>query len=179
MEADEFLARLKATKPADELSLDDVSLNEKSQASRLARDIRSKAISLLARREHSFQELESKLRRSFSDEPMVLEQLQVLADEGLQSDQRYAEIAVRSGLTKFHGLSRIKNQLRSNGISASLIEQAVVEADVNWVEQLQQLSLRKYGDTPCEDMKEKAKRIRFFQYRGYPLSDIYAVLDGR
>lgn len=179
MEADEFLARLKATKPGDESSLDEASLDGKSQTSRLAREIRSKAISLLARREHSFQELESKLGRSFSDESMVLDQLQVLADEGLQSDQRYAEIAVRSALTKFHGLSRIKNQLRSKGVSAALIEQAVVEADVNWVEQLKQLSLRKYGDTTCEDIKEKAKRIRFFQYRGYPLSDICAVLDGR
>lgn len=179
MEADEFLARLKATKPGDEPSLDEASLDGKSQASRLARDIRSKAISLLARREHSFQELESKLRRSYSDESMVLDQLQVLADEGLQSDERYAEIAVRSALAKFHGLSRIKNQLRSKGISVALIEQAVAEADVNWVEQLKQLSLRKYGDTPCEDIKEKAKRIRFFQYRGYPLSDIYAVLDER
>jgi regulatory protein len=177
MQVDEFLARLKTTKSDDEPSLDEASLDGKNQAARLAREIRSKALFLLARREHSFQELESKLGRSFSDKSMVLEQLQALADEGLQSDQRYAEIAVRSALTKFHGLVRIKNQLRSNGIPAALIEKTVVEADVNWVEQLKRLSLRKYGDTPCEDMKEKAKRMRFFQYRGYSLSDIYAVLD--
>ena len=143
---------------------------------RRVQEVRSKAIMLLARRDHSFQELEFKLSRFFSDEVLVQEQLQNLADEGLQSDFRFTEIMIRSSLSKSHGLSRIKNTLRAKGISGAMIEKAFAELDIDWLEQLKYLSIRKYGDRRCEDDKEKARRIRFFQYRGYAMSDIYTVL---
>ncbi|MBL4606692.1 MAG: regulatory protein RecX [Pseudomonadales bacterium] len=172
MEVDEFLT---LNPSGDEARIEGACSDEKIL--KQARDIRAKALALLSRREHSFQELASKLSRTFPDESMVLEQLQALADEGLQSNERYVDIAIRSGVAKFHGLSRIKNQLRNKGLSADLIEKAMAETDIDWFAQLKQLSNKKYGDTPCDDRKEKAKRIRFFQYRGYSLSDIYAVLD--
>lgn len=149
-----------------------------SDVKRLNQEIRSKAIALLARREHACQELALKLSRIYSDEAAIAEQLQCLVHEGLLSDLRFTEVMIRSGLSKSHGLGRIKSTLRAKGVSGEIIEQAFIEVEIDWLAQLRELSLRKYGDAPCEDNKETARRIRFFQYRGYSMPDIYRVLDG-
>ena len=57
---------------------------------------RYSAMNLLARREHSYVELERKLKqRGFADS--VIEQaLQRLQEQGLQSDQRFVESFIRA-----------------------------------------------------------------------------------
>ncbi len=140
-------------------------------------DIRRSAMDLLAFREHSFQELVTKLSRKFPDCLFIEPQLQILTDENLQSDQRFAESFVRGRINKGHGPLRIKNELKQRGIENHMALSAIDEADVNWFSVISDLSQKKYGNTLPEDHKEKAKRIRFFQYRGFEYYLINEVVD--
>lgn len=141
-----------------------------------AKEIRRAAINLLARREHSQHELREKLARRFSLD-LIAEQISLLVEENLQSDSRFVESFVRSRLAKFQGPSRIRNELKLKGVDEHLFEQLLVEQPVDWLALLDELSHRKYGDQPIENMAEKAKRIRFFQYRGFGFDLINEVLD--
>jgi regulatory protein len=146
----------------------------KSEAT--AKDIRRAAMDLLARREHSFQELSDKLSRRFTNSDLIIEQVQQLSDENLQSDQRFAEMFVRSRINKYQGPIRIKNELRERGVSERWVSHAIREEGADWNELIQHLSSNKYGEQPPADAKEKAKRMRFFQYRGFSFDLIQCVL---
>ena len=74
---------------------------------------------------------------------------------------------VRSRINKFHGPIRIKKELREKGISERWVSHAIREEGVDWLELLQSLSVNKYGTTNPDGAREKSKRIRFFQYRGF------------
>jgi regulatory protein len=141
-------------------------------------DIRRSAMDLLAFREHSLQELSTKLHRKFPDCPFIEAQLQILIDENLQSDQRFAEAFVRSKINKGHGPLRIKNELKQRGVDSKFIALAIEVAAVDWLDVLRELSYKKYGDTLPEGQKEKAKRVRFFQYRVFDYQLINKVFCG-
>ena len=85
--------------------------------------IRNKMLSLLARREHSAEELRRKLRQSSSISKTVyfsdlLERcLQEMQEKGLQSDDRFARQYVESKLVnKYHGPLKILAELFNRGI---------------------------------------------------------------
>lgn len=140
--------------------------------------IRLAAMDLLARREHSRQELIVKLCHRFSGEEASVENIVArLGKENLQSDQRFAEAFVSSRSARGQGPLRIQAELRQRGVSEALIEQVLAESGINWLELAKQVGARKYGGRPCSNYSEKAKRIRFLQYRGFAADDIRTVLD--
>lgn len=139
------------------------------------KDIRRAAMDLLARREHSFKELTDKLSRRFTDQDSILEQVELLKEENLQSDQRFAEMFVRSRISKFHGPIRIKNELRERGVAERWVSHAIREEGVDWIELLESLANHKYGNQAPVDARERAKRMRFFQYRGFGFDMIQQV----
>lgn len=132
-------------------------------------DIRLAAMNLLARREHSSKELRQKLLKRFKDPELVDAQLQRLADEKLQSDQRFTESFLRQRLSRGHGPIRIRQEMRQKGISDTEISAAMEAEAPDWYELASQAYHRKFGALPPEDIKEKAKRSRFMQYRGFAL----------
>jgi regulatory protein len=145
-----------------------------------ATDIRRAAMDLLARREHSFQELSTKLSRRFRDRDLISDliddQIRLLAAENLQSDQRYVASFIRSRVAKRQGPLRISMDLSQKGISKTLVSQVFEEEAFDWCSMIKSLSESKYGNTQPQDEKEKAKRIRFFQYRGFNFDQINQVL---
>ena len=135
-------------------------------------DIRRAAMDLLARREHSYRELRSKLCRRFDDATVVEQQLSELIADNLQSDSRFCEVFVRSKIQQGQGPQRISRELKNRGIDDALIQQWLWHADIDWGELLQQLYSRRYGDHEPADHKERAKRMRFLQYRGFSFDQI-------
>ncbi len=138
-------------------------------------DIRLAAMNYLARREHTKKELLQKLKRRFSDMALLRAEIQRLADENLQSDKRFAESFVhyRSGLG--FGLLRIRQDMRQRGLSDFEIYLAVDTVGVNWRAVALAVYRKKFGAAPPVDMREKARRFRFMQYRGF-VSDEYRHL---
>lgn len=141
------------------------------------------SVGLLARREHSARELAGKLRvRGFA--PQVIESvLERLVMERLQSDERFVEVYLRQRSEKGYGPQRIAAELGERGIDDGLISagfrQAEADGEIDWFERAEMVYARKYGERPIEDMKEKAKRLRFMQYRGFTHEQIAAAIKIR
>lgn len=137
--------------------------------------IRRAAMDLLARREHSVQELQRKLRQRGAEPELIEPELQKLVDEGLLSEQRYLESYIRSRALSGRGPARIREELSQRGLARQAIEAGLEEADVDWQEQLQDVWQRKFGEKPA-DQKAFGKQVRFLLYRGYPMDWVQRLL---
>lgn len=140
-------------------------------------DIRLAAMNFLARREHSLSELRTKLRRRFTDERQVETQLQKLVVEKLQSDERFAESFARMRAGRGYGPARVRQDMREKGLSDGDIASAFETAELDWDAIAAREMHKKFGTDAPADLKEKAKRIRFMQYRGFAV-DHYQRLIG-
>jgi len=130
-------------------------------------DIRLTAMNLLARREHSLKELRQKLRRRFADEQLIDHELARLAQENLQSDTRFAESFARQRAGRGYGPLRVRQEMRERGLSDSAIATAFEVADIDWYTLAAEVYHKKFGLAAARDIKEKARRVRFLQYRGF------------
>lgn len=140
-------------------------------------DIRRAAMDLLARREHSYRELHRKLCARFIDADLVCTEINRLRDERLQSDERFAEAYLHSRAQRLYGPLRIRLELRERGIDDRLIAQVMQQSAVDWRANLQRLIVTKFGRAAPRDLKEKAKRLRFLQYRGFAGDDSREITD--
>lgn len=129
-------------------------------------DIRVAAMNLLARREHSLDELRSKLCRRFADADLVEDQLQQLRAENLQSDERFAESFARQRANRGYGPGRVRQEMRQRGLSDAAISTALDTLDMDWFA-LAETVWRKKFNAPASDLKNLAKQQRFMQYRGF------------
>lgn len=130
-------------------------------------DIRLAAMNLLARREHAFAELHKKLLRRFADETLVHAELQRLADENLQSDERFAESFIRQRSSRGYGPGRIRQEMRDRGLCDQEIASAFAVEAPNWHDIAIRAYEKKFGRRAIDDLKEKSRRVRFMQYRGF------------
>jgi regulatory protein len=130
-------------------------------------DIRFSAMNFLARREHSRRELKQKLKKRFPNEELVELELQRLANENLQNDARFAESFVRQRTGSGYGPVRTRQELRERGISDAAISDTIEGFGIDWPSVADQAYRKKYGEIAAIDLKEKAKRSRFMQYRGF------------
>lgn len=133
---------------------------------------RNIAMDYLSRREHSRVELEKKLSSKGFDDEQIEQTLNKLQKENLQSDSRFVQNYLNYRVSKGFGPIKIYHELKQKGVTAELIQQAEDEAEINWFLLLEALSERKYGGRETKDLKEKQKRSRFLQQRGFLIHDI-------
>ena len=122
---------------------------------------------MLSRREHAYHELLRKLLQKgfvMADTIPVVDEFK---QAGIQSDERFAEMKVRSGIAKGQGPARLKAECQQFSIDEHLLEQAILETGVDWFELAKQVRLKRFGLKVPETDKEKFKQIRFLQYRGF------------
>lgn len=129
--------------------------------------LRGRALALLTRRDHSRQELSRKLLDQGGQADIVEAVLDELRERGLQCDTRFAELFVRSRAERGSGPRSIMADLRGRGIEAELVEQALLASTYDWQEQANTLRQRRFGRAVPEEMREKARQLRFLQYRGF------------
>lgn len=126
-----------------------------------------RAYGLLSRREYGRKEL----ARALADYAESYEALESLLDslqkEGYQSDERYAEMFIRSRVSRGQGEVRIRNDLNQKGVDKTLIAEKLREAEVDWFECARQQRVKKVGFKALDDPKAKAKVQRFLLYRGF------------
>jgi len=138
--------------------------------------LRLSALNALARREHSRAELYQKL--ATSENKGVLEAvLDRLQEQGLQSDQRFAESYCHSRMARGYGWLQIAQGLRSKGIARELVEQVRSNIDADWFTLAVDAAVRRFGRRPCQDDRDKARRIRFLQYRGFTGEQVRHALE--
>jgi len=131
---------------------------------------------MLAGREYLQSQLAEKLAKKFDKSSFIPEVLERLVEENLQSDHRFIEAFIRSRISRGQGETRIRLELKQRGANLALVSQLLAEAEIDWYELAFQTAINKFGQSKPVDAKEKAKRMRFLQYRGYNFDQIKYAL---
>ena len=129
----------------------------------------------LARREYGQAELVRKLADRGYKRNIAEDEVARLAEEGLQSDTRFAESFVQSRINQGKGPVRIRADLGQRGIRDGVIEGAIEAADVDWFELAEAERVKKFGPGVPAEFREKARQMRFLQYRGFEQDHISAA----
>lgn len=134
------------------------------------------AVRLLSRRDHSVLELRRKLNLREFPADEIEDALDDLIKRDYLSDERFTEAYVHMRKQKGFGPLRIAAELNERGVDESVYSVCLQLDDGNWMESLERTYQTKYRGLPVKDFQDKAKRIRFLQYRGFALDKIHQVL---
>jgi regulatory protein len=164
------------TKSVNELNADLFADSDATARSCDPKGARRKAMDFLARREYGKDELIGRLRAADFDEDTAAEAVLGLAREGLQDDARFAANFARSKMGRGTGPLRIRQVLVEKGLPERIVDAALADLDADWEEEARRVRLKKFGAEPPADFKEKARQMRFLQYRGFDHDQIRAAL---
>ena len=128
------------------------------------------ALGLLARREHSAQELINKLQLKAFELDDIYPVINALTEADYQSDARYAEMITRVRFEKGYGPNYIRSYLQERGVDSTIIELNLRAYEAQWFDKLRDVYRRKYHQDAIST--QYAKVLRFLISRGYDLSDI-------
>ena len=131
-----------------------------------------------------------------------MDKIDALLDEfeekGYQSDYRTTLMLIRENIRKGRGRGRIKQEFYRKKIDMpdnidELIDMANAESNefsefiddsadnlvegVDWLKLAVSARTRKYGDTIPVEQKDKAKQLRFLQYRGFNSDICFEALN--
>ena len=140
--------------------------------------VRAKALSLLARREHSAQELKAKLLDRGYESTAVEAVLSALADKELLSDERFVREFVAARVRRGSGPMKIRAELRGRGVEGELIEEALGHLKAGSAAGAAAARHKRFGADLPRDMQERARQSRFLQQRGFSMDDIRKALKG-
>ena len=154
-----------------------------------ASEVRVAALDLLARREHSAVELSAKLAKRFrsrdSDPDLIDRVIRQLVSDGLLSDQRFAVSRVRQLSGRGYGPARIRNELRRQRVDGLVSDslQEAFDVPLDWTEAASTVYEKKYRGAPIVGdwdarQRERSRRLRFLQYRGFDANISQALVDG-
>ncbi len=136
-----------------------------------------RAMGMLARREHSTHEIRGKLIRQGHDEAEIESVLSDLRNKNLQSDARFGEMLVRSRGRRGKGPLKVRYELSQHQLEPDYIDELIDATD--WFKVARQVHAKKFGDRQPADYKERAKRMRFMQSRGFDSGTISAILNDK
>lgn len=129
--------------------------------------VRGRALALLTQREHARGELATKLADWGASAEQAGSILDELAERGLQSDGRFAEIFVRARALRGYGPLVISQELKQRGVDPELIRSKVFEGDYDWQMEAGVVRRRRFGSDVPAERRDQAKQLRFLQYRGF------------
>jgi regulatory protein len=129
---------------------------------------------LLARREHSREELKRKLASHAEEGDDIDAVLDELAAKGWLSDARFAEQAIRSRARRY-GPVKLAHVLRAKGLDDDTIAAGFRAAGHEGEANLEAVWKSRFRAAPADD-RERARQVRFLQGRGFPLNDILRYL---
>ena len=93
--------------------------------------------------------------------------LEKLADEGLQSDERFTEAFVHHRLNKGQGPIKIEQELHQRGIEQEVINTHLYSDSIDWLSLAEEVRSKKFGEVLAGDYQNKAKQSRFLYSRGF------------
>ena len=159
---------------------------------RETRYLRWLAFYYLSKKELSRHELKTKLIAKDCNPQAVDELLDEFAQKGYQSDTRFATMLVRETVRKGRGVRYLTDRKKKAGLDIkdfggmdeliamsdvdSVADGTILDDDnkgndrddeINWLKLAVEARCKKYGNTIPKDPKEKARQLRFLQYRGF------------
>ncbi len=139
--------------------------------------LRSRAISLLARREHSRAELLRKLTQRGGQQEVLEAVLDELEAEGLLSEARFVEAFVHSRTQRGQGPVKIRAELSRRGVDDDLMERFLTRTSDSWLQLARSARVRRFGEDSPDDKQAWARQARFLSSRGFPADLIYSALS--
>ena len=136
-----------------------------------AAELRARALRLLARREHSRDELARKLSPHAESQEALESVLDVLVSKKFLSNERFAEVRAH-WLARKYGAAKIRQDLKAKGVEDELVERVSSEGEL---ERAQVILSRKYR-VPATTREERARRARFLQGRGFSSDVIHRLV---
>jgi regulatory protein len=140
-------------------------------------EARKKAMDFLARREYGRRELQSKLESAGFGAESAQIAVERLAREGLQCDRRFVENFIQSRINQGKGPVRIRLELDERRLEAGLIDELLSENSEDWLAMARRIREKKFGTGLPADFKEKARQMRFLQYRGFEPGQVQAAVS--
>ena len=140
------------------------------------RSARNAAVRLLARRDHSTDELRRKLKRRGHTEAAIEAVVTTLSDAAYLSDSRFADSFVRVRSERGQGPLRIRAQLRERGVEDAVADELLTETADFWIERARSARRKRFGEAPPATRDDWNRQARFLAHRGYPSDLIYRVL---
>jgi regulatory protein len=87
------------------------------------------------------------------------------------------EAFVQSRISQGKGPTRIQVDLSQRGIGDSMIHETLDEVEQDWFALAREVRLKKFGCDVPNDFQEKARQMRFLQYRGFEPEQIQAAVS--
>lgn len=134
----------------------------------------ARALKLLAQREHSRLELQTKLAEHAPTSEVLTNLLDLLEQRNLLSDERAAEQILHSRRSRY-GSRRIVFELQSKGIAEHLIAATLEELKTTELSSAQTIWHKKFGAVPANHV-ERGKQERYLAGRGFSFDVIGQVL---
>jgi regulatory protein len=137
--------------------------------------LRAGALRLLARRDYCRAELRARLAEQAESAEQLDAVLDALQAQHLLSDPRYAVQRVSARASRY-GDARLRQELRQKGVDDADIA-AALPAGGDESERCRAVWARKFG-APPQSAEERARQMRFLQYRGFSGEAIRQVMRG-
>lgn len=152
----------------------------------------------LSRREYGKAELRQKLIDKEQDPKKIDALLDEFEEKGYQSDYRTTLMLIRENIRKGRGRGRIKQEFYRKKVEMpgnidELIDMANTESEefiefiddsadnlvegIDWLKLAVTARIKKYGNDIPSEQKDKARQLRFLQYRGFKSDICFAALN--
>ena len=141
-----------------------------------APSVKARAVSLLAQREYSRQELTDKLTAAQASPEEVEHALAQLEAKGLVDDARVVETLVNRRSGKL-GASRLRQELQAKGVSAELVAETMAGLKGSELARAQAVWQKKFGQLAATSA-ERNKQARFLASRGFSGDVVRQVVAG-
>jgi regulatory protein len=136
--------------------------------------LKGRALRLLAAREHSRKELETKLAQHAESAEQLAQVLNDLSAKGFIDEARVVDSTVHRLQSKF-GAARVVAALQQKGIATDVLAQTRQDLGASELERAQAVHAKKFGEAP-NDPQAHAKQVRFLASRGFGSETISKVL---
>ena len=144
---------------------------------RAERSLLERALSHLARREHSRLQLRRRLAPFAASAAELEDLLDRLQREDRLSDERFADVLVRRRGERF-GAQRIARELRQHGVGAEVQRPLLAELKQQESARARALWQRKFGVLGSSE-EERARQARFLSRRGFSAEVVHRIVGGR
>ena len=141
-----------------------------------APSVKARAVSLLAQREYSRQELTDKLTAAQASPEEVEQALAHLEAKGLVNDARVVETLVNRRSGKL-GATRLRQELQAKGVSAEMVAETMAGLKGTELARAQAVWQKKFGQLAATSA-ERNKQARFLASRGFSGDVVRQVVAG-
>jgi regulatory protein len=100
-----------------------------------------------------------------------------LLSERLVSDDRFVESYVSARRNRGYGPVSIRQELRRREVPETVIDRWLDTGNQSWLQDLSQVRQKKFGSKLPGNFTERARQMRFLQYRGFTTEQIQQVMS--